>query len=344
MAGDIFDVPTPPTNALKLLYDFIFNLGLNTQCTTYIITGNHDSSTLLDVPKDFFKNHKCHIVSNLDEDFEAMNLYYKKGDIKIGIKMLPYFRNYELVNNISDTESEDAVENYFKDYFSSWNEEVQFKILMAHHGFGKYSAAGSEHAIFLSGLDYFPLEWLKNNFDYVALGHIHKKQLLQSDPPTLYPGSPIPMRFSEKDEKKLSLISITTDSLNYELIPIPQTRNLITVKTNSAEYIKDIHQSLKKIENQYLSYFEVQVKMNEPVSGIADRIREILSHQNAELLSYIPETLDHEKQEQRTDVHQLSLEELFIKYYSIKYENETIPDELLKSFNQLIEEINSENS
>jgi len=64
---------------------------------------------------------------------------------------------------------------------------------------------GQEHALLLSNVAH-------PAFDYVALGHIHKHQVLSHNPPVVYPGSLERLDFSEaEDDKGFYLIEIEPD-------------------------------------------------------------------------------------------------------------------------------------
>ena len=61
---------------------------------------------------------------------------------------------------------------------------------------------GQEHALLLSDV-------AQPAFDYIALGHIHKHQVLNTNPPVVYPGSLERLDFGEeKDEKGFYLVEI----------------------------------------------------------------------------------------------------------------------------------------
>ncbi|MDI6814688.1 MAG: exonuclease SbcCD subunit D [Dehalococcoidales bacterium] len=61
---------------------------------------------------------------------------------------------------------------------------------------------GQEHVLLLSNVSH-------PAFDYIALGHIHKHQVLSSSPPVIYPGSLERLDFSEEeDEKGFYLVEI----------------------------------------------------------------------------------------------------------------------------------------
>ncbi len=75
-------------------------------------------------------------------------------------------------------------------------------------------------------------------FDYVALGHIHKHQVLNENPPVVYAGSLERLDFGEeKDEKGFYLVEIEPDKdsnkrrISYEFQPV-NARRFITINVN----------------------------------------------------------------------------------------------------------------
>ena len=59
-------------------------------------------------------------------------------------------------------------------------------------------------------------------FDYVALGHVHKHQILCQDPPVVYPGSIERVDFSEeKEDKGFVLADIKPDKVSVDFCPLP---------------------------------------------------------------------------------------------------------------------------
>jgi exonuclease SbcD len=75
IAGDVFDVPNPPNVAQQLFYDFIFKIGKIPNFQSIVITGNHDSSSLFEIPKSFFQKHNCHIYTKLENDLSKLEHY-----------------------------------------------------------------------------------------------------------------------------------------------------------------------------------------------------------------------------------------------------------------------------
>ncbi len=69
-------------------------------------------------------------------------------------------------------------------------------------------------------------------FNYVALGHVHKHQILCHEPPIVYPGSIERVDFSEeKEEKGFVLAEIHPDHTSVEFCPLP-VRPFKTIEVN----------------------------------------------------------------------------------------------------------------
>jgi DNA repair protein SbcD/Mre11 len=82
-----------------------------------------------------------------------------------------------------------------------------------------------------------PLTFLTRDcFDYVALGHVHKHQVLCTKPPVIYPGSIERVDFSEeKEEKGFVMVNIEgRQSTTYEFCTL-DVRRFVTIEINLCE-------------------------------------------------------------------------------------------------------------
>jgi len=325
IAGDIFDTPMPPHQALEMFYNFLHRVSTETQTETLMIAGNHDSGILLEAPAKLLAPHRVKVWGKLSPNPEDHWLRVKN----IELCALPYFRSYELLPQGEG----DAIE-VLKKYLI--RERSLPQVLMLHHLAGVFEAAGSEQVISLSGVDSIPTEIL-NSFDYVALGHIHKPQKV--GPSSFYSGSPIPLRFSETKSKSVVIIEENEGALTNHLLPIPNFRNLIIVKTDESSYLEDLEKLNKT--TQLTPMVEIQIELPPPKVGLIVDIKEKLGQKEMELLSFIPFYQGEDRQERKSEkIFQLSTMELFEEFYATKYpQNPNIPEDLKDDFKNLLEKV-----
>jgi exonuclease SbcD len=102
-------------------------------------------------------------------------------------------------------------------------------VVGAKNGTEKMMTIGQEHTLLLSNI-------ANPAFDYIALGHIHKRQVMQKElPPVVYSGSIEKLDFGdEEDEKGFYIIDIETDGTgekqtHFEFVPT-NGRRFLTIK------------------------------------------------------------------------------------------------------------------
>ncbi|MCW6037786.1 exonuclease subunit SbcD [Spirulina subsalsa FACHB-351] len=78
---------------------------------------------------------------------------------------------------------------------------------------------------------------IRPEWEYVALGHVHKHQNLNpnNDPPIVYPGSIERVDFSEeKEQKGYVLVEVEKDTVHWEFHPVP-ARDFCTIEVDVTE-------------------------------------------------------------------------------------------------------------
>jgi DNA repair protein SbcD/Mre11 len=136
-------------------------------------------------------------------------------------------------------------------------------------GSEKMITIGQDHALMPSTLG-------NPAFDYVALGHIHKQQVLKQSPPVIYAGSPERLDFSEEDDEKgFYIVDITQDSsnnqrsVNYTFHPLEARRFLslnVSIKPEDTDptstILNTIESQKEKVQNAV-----VRVAIDMPASA-----------------------------------------------------------------------------
>ena len=96
-------------------------------------------------------------------------------------------------------------------------------------------------------------------FDYVALGHVHRHQILCTQPPVVYPGSIERVDFSEeKEEKGFVLVELTRGAAQVEFCPLA-VRVFRTIALDLAEQADPQRALLQAIAQANISAAVVRV-------------------------------------------------------------------------------------
>lgn len=91
------------------------------------------------------------------------------------------------------------------------------------------STSDSERTLSVGGTDLVPASVL-DGFSYVALGHLHRPQIIGGDESIRYSGTPLPYSFSEEGPKSVVLIDLAVDgSCSTTIVEIPVGRRVTTI-------------------------------------------------------------------------------------------------------------------
>ncbi|MBD3231635.1 exonuclease subunit SbcD [Candidatus Dependentiae bacterium] len=209
--GDAYKTAFPTPTHQKILMNLFFQLK-QANIPIVSIIGNHDH------PLSFGKVNSLDILSEIPTDGfyvfskpDILNLETKNGPIQIIGIPWPTRNNiitdkkFHLKDNIQITNFlSQAVSNIIKNLASKLDPRIP-SILAGHLTVGTGIFSGSEKcAIFGNDPVFFNSQLSINNFDYVALGHLHRHQNLNSNsyPPVVYSGSIERIDFGERKEAK----------------------------------------------------------------------------------------------------------------------------------------------
>ncbi|MFA5368027.1 MAG: exonuclease SbcCD subunit D [Dehalococcoidia bacterium] len=202
-----------------------------------LLTGNHDLPNAIGraTTIEIFKTLSIPnvIVANTPGTYKIDT---KNGSVQI--VALPWARrsgllSRELTKNLSAEEVNEQIQNKLTDLLLQQIDGLDPKLpaVLAAHVTTANARYGSERGMIM-GNDYRLLQSNIANpaFDYVALGHIHKKQVLGENPPIVYSGSLQRIDFSEEDDDKgFFIVDIERgDKTKFEFVPV-KARRFVTV-------------------------------------------------------------------------------------------------------------------
>ena len=250
IAGDIFDTGNPPNYALQQYYNFLKNI-LKTRCKNIIIIGgNHDSPSMLNAPKDLLNILNVHVVGSIEKSEnqeiniqkEIIELQNEEGNLIGVIAAVPFLRDRDLKFGASGETSEQrvqAIKNGIAKHYQLAGEAAEkytknnIPIIATGHLFAAGgTASDSENDIHIGNLGQVTAQHFPDIFHYVALGHLHKPQVVGQKEYIRYSGSPIPLSFSERDDQKQVLVIEfeATQIKSIESVPLPTPRKLLRFK------------------------------------------------------------------------------------------------------------------
>lgn len=245
ISGDVFDLANPSSEARKQYYRALMKLR-KLDCKLIITGGNHDSPAMLDAPKEILRELEMHVIGGLPENLEDLIIPVKtrKGETELVIAAMPYLRDPDLRSAVEGQTYEDRLEAIrmgIQQCFSQASEicEKEYPgipaIAMGHLFAAGAETSESEREIQIGNLAAFNALQFGEYFSYIALGHIHKPQKLNSAVPTYYSGSPLPLSFSERKDEKRVLLLNTETGWEPENIPVPPFRSLLRISGNLDE-------------------------------------------------------------------------------------------------------------
>lgn len=279
VAGDIFDTMTPSNRAEHLYHEFLAKTYRTNLSHVIIVAGNHDSPTNLQKTKDVLGMLNTHVIGTPSHD-PSDNVIVLNNDKQEPIAIIiavPYLRDRDVrssgdnqsdidrnkqllagVANHYDTLTKIAIE---KQQHISKTYQKAIPIIATGHLYTAGSSPSSDddgmRSLQIGTLGQINGTIFDSTIDYVALGHIHRAQMVANRENIRYCGSPIAMGFGEIGRAKECLVidfqekNHKIDSQAYQL-PIPVFENLARISGDFDE-ISDAINQLKSLDaNIYL--------------------------------------------------------------------------------------------
>ncbi len=235
IAGDVYDKAVPTAEAVALFDHFLVRLS-ELSVPTFIISGNHDSPERLGFASRLIGKGGIHIHGIYEGRVGKYTLEDEYG--KVNIYTLPFVKPSHVRRYFPEAEIEsytDAVRCALSEVALDKSER---NILVTHQFVTGASRTDSEE-LSVGGSDNVDAE-VFSDFDYVALGHIHRSQRAGAEN-IRYSGSILKYSFSEaRDEKSLTLVELS-DKGRVDITKIP-----LKPKTEMSELRGEYNELLKK--------------------------------------------------------------------------------------------------
>ena len=202
IAGDIFDRSVPSEEAVELWNRFLEDFAAVCPDTSLLaIAGNHDSATRLALASRLIERAGIHIRGGADRLDDPVTLRDADGAVA-NVWMVPFLWSGSLIQDREDgrfalqTQEEALAEAVRR--IRARIDPSELNLLVAHCFASGAQVSDSERNLVGMATQIDPA--LFQDFDYVALGHLHGPQAL--GPRMRYSGTPLPYSFSESAQAK----------------------------------------------------------------------------------------------------------------------------------------------
>lgn len=217
IAGDVYDKPIPPAEAVQIFDSFLTELAQEKQ-PVFIISGNHDSPERLAFGSELMKQTGVYMASVYDGRVGEVCMEDSYG--LVHVHMLPFVKPALVRRYVPGSEIlsfDEAVRQALRQTVEQMDPSERH-VLIAHQ-FVVGAACCESEELSIGGLDQVGADAF-DLFDYVALGHIHGPQRIGRD--TLrYCGTPLKYSFSEVNHKKSVTIAHLREKGNVSVTAIP---------------------------------------------------------------------------------------------------------------------------
>lgn len=213
IAGDVYDKAIPSAEAVEVFDDFLTKL-VEAKQKVLLISGNHDSEERLAFASQVMKKSGVYFAPVFSGDIEKVTLQDECGDIHF--YMLPYRKPAKVVEVLEKLLNEKI-------------DKTERNILLAHQFLTGATPSESEE-FSVGGIENIDAQMFED-FDYVALGHIHRAQQVGKEY-IRYAGTPLKYSFSEVNHKKsVTIVEIKEKgTVLAELVTLKPLRDMRELK------------------------------------------------------------------------------------------------------------------
>ena len=270
LAGDLYDKPVPPAEAVGLLDWFLTELSAR-KIAVFAISGNHDSAERIAFGSRLMGDRGVFLSPVYDGTVEKVEMQDEYGTVCV--YLLPFLKP-AVVRSVWKHKA-DQIRTYddaLRMVVSSIPSDPSQRNLLVSHQFVTGASRCESEEIFVGGLDNIDVSMF-DAFDYVALGHIHSPQHIGRET-VRYCGTPLKYSFSEAGQQKsITVVELKEmGDISISTIPLRPLRDLRKIKgtylevtardfyagTNTSDYLQitltdeeDIPDGLQKLRIIY---------------------------------------------------------------------------------------------
>lgn len=279
IAGDLYDTGAPASYARQLLNQLIAKLHA-CNCQLWLMAGNHDSVAVLQESQTVLQCLNTHVVTTTEQS-QPHVLTNQQGEACATLVPVPFVRPRDVLN-AAQSGNQQALGQRISEHYHARFEQAKVHGLpiigTGHLTLVGASTSDSERDIYIGTLEALPSSALPN-FDYLAMGHIHRPQCIAGKHHWRYSGSPIALSFSEAEQQK-SMVLVDTQQLDLpELIELPAWQPLASLAGLTLDTLTAAVDAALTHDSLWLS-----LSFNETRSDLPKQVHQLLAGYPVQIL------------------------------------------------------------
>ncbi len=358
IAGDLYDTANPPHEAEDLFFQTLSRLANGGKRAVIAIAGNHDSPGKIENPDPLarasgivlagFPDSRVRpftlksglAVTRSEAGFIELSLPEKNAPLRL--LLTPYANAVRFKTLLAEEEAGQSMSDLlgmrWQQIADQYCDNSGVNLLMAHLFMMKRGGETPEEPddeksiLHIGGAEAVFSEIIPKQIQYAALGHLHRKQIIDKTPcPTVYSSSPLAYSMSEADQDKYVMIIEATPgkAVKYRDIRLNSGRRLLR------QTFDDVEKALNWLAENPDAIVELtMITENFLTAEENRRLRE--AHEA--LLAVIPRVKNQSPDSPENAVIDLSknMDELFTDYFRAYHGGAEPNAELMALFREII--------
>ena len=234
LSGDVYDSSVTNAEAIGLYNEAVTKICLELKCKMIVIAGNHDSAARLASCRELLKASGLYVSGRLDGILSPVLL----DGGKVAVYSLPFFNRDEVIALFPDEKeairSQETAVMVVCDKIRENMEESRRNIVLSHALIVDSELSESDRSARV-GFATAVSKDVFHGFDYVALGHIHKPQVISDT--IRYSGSPLKYSFGNEEKQEKGVVLIDTDTMTQTFVPLMPKRDRKTLEGTLEELL-----------------------------------------------------------------------------------------------------------
>lgn len=219
IAGDVYQRNNPSAEAMTVFSDFLAELA-SAHIPCYMIAGNHDSAARVAYLSELAALSGIHIAGAEPAMLYSFPLTDEFGTLMV--HLLPYCTPLSARQRFPEQQADiHTYEDAIRAVLAAHPVDKAARNVLLCHQYLTGAATCDSEELAIGGLDNISAS-LFDDYDYVALGHLHGAQKVQRET-VRYAGSPLKYSFSEADHHKSVTIVDLCEKGHTEVRAVPLT-------------------------------------------------------------------------------------------------------------------------